>query len=225
VDALRLRFPLGFMGEIDAGYVFGSEFHFDRSAFFLRIKTYLAQTDVAFLILGFRENLLLGLDVARSLGGAGFWVEAGYVAADAFRKKRSESSRDFLRLSTGLDYSLSGSTYGFLEYHFNGGGASQAQDYLASLSNPALREASVFLLGKHYLIPGISHQFTPLLGLTAQALWNLSDGSVFLAPALEYSLTANLYLTAGGFWGKGALRRSEFGAYPETIYTSLNIYF
>jgi len=203
VDALRIRFPLGFMGEIDAGYVFGKDARFENSAFFLRTKTYAAKTDFSFLFLGFQKNLLLGVDIARSIGGAGFWMEGAYVLAGVFQGRESGSRNDYLRLSTGLDYSLSGKTYGFIEYHFNSGGASSPENYLPNFSNPALREGSVFLLGKHYLIPGVNHQITPLIVLTAEVLISLSDGSFFIAPTVEYNLAPNVYIAAGGFLGFG----------------------
>ncbi|MCP5053868.1 MAG: hypothetical protein GY940_42265, partial [bacterium] len=84
VDAVRVRVPLGMMDELDMGYVFGRDFEFGESAFFLRGKFYLMKTDVSLLLLGFRENLLMGFDVSRSIGGAGFWVEAAYVLAGVF---------------------------------------------------------------------------------------------------------------------------------------------
>jgi len=239
VDAVRVRIPLGFMGEIDAGYVFGRDFHFSRSAFFLRTKFYAAATDISLLLLGFRENMLIGLDVARSIGGAGFWLEGAYVAADAFPRDESAAVHDYIRMSTGLDYSFSGKTYGFIEYHFNSGGARNPGNYLANLSRPSMGEGSVFLMGRHYLIPGLNYQITPLITLTAEVLFNLEDGSFFAAPLVEYNLAANVYVAVGGFVGlgkspvspsgsdpsAGPVLRSEFGSYAEALYSSVRIYF
>lgn len=239
VDAVRVRIPWGFMGELDTGYVFGKDVLFKNSAFFLRAKNYIKKTDVSVILLGFRGNLLIGLDIARSIGGAGFWMEGGYVIADCFMGRNSGETNDYFRLSTGLDYSFSGKTYGFIEYHCNSGGASRPKDYLTNLSNPALSEGSVFLLGRHYLIPGINYQITPLIILTAEVLLNLSDGSFFTAPVVEYNLSQNVYVSAGGFLGFGKkpepvrnnsllqliTLRSEFGSYSNAFYTSFRVYF
>jgi hypothetical protein len=239
VDAVRVRIPWGFMGEVDTGYVFGKDVLFKNSAFFLRVKNYIKKNDVSLILLGFRRNLLLGLDLARSIGGAGFWMEGGYVIADFFMKRKSGEANDYFRLSTGLDYSFSGKTYGFIEYHFNGGGAGPPKDYLINLSNLALSEGAVFLLGKHYLIPGINYQITPLIVLSAEVLLNLSDGSFFTAPVVEYNLSQNVYISAGGFLGFGKkpepvqnsslpqliILRSEFGSYSNAFYTSFRVYF
>ena len=71
VDAVRLRVPIGFMGEIDAGWVFGDDFRQDNSAWFLRGRTNLARTDISGMVVGFRDHLMLGADMTRAIGGAG----------------------------------------------------------------------------------------------------------------------------------------------------------
>jgi hypothetical protein len=240
VDAVRLRVPIGFMGEIDAGYVFGDEFEFSQSAFFVRGKFYTARTDWSVLLVGFRENLLAGLDLTRDIGRAGFWMEGGYVFVDALDKNGISESPDYFRGSIGFDYSFWGDTYGFIEYHFNGAGSNRAEGYFDNLSTTAYTEGSVYLMSKHYLVPGVSHQLTPLITAAGEALVNLSDPSVFLAPNLEYNIAQDIYLAAGAYVGigrrpevvmlegLGSTRvsfRSEFGSYPDTYYSSFRIYF
>jgi len=82
VDGLRVRFPLGMMDELDVGFVAGKNFNSDKNAFFLRGKIYKLKTDISALLIAFRKHLLLGIDMARALGGAGFWLEAAYVIPD-----------------------------------------------------------------------------------------------------------------------------------------------
>ena len=240
VDAVRMRVPLGFMAEIDAGYVFGDEFEYSQSAFFLRGKFYAARTDWSVLLVGFRENLLAGLDFTRDVGGAGFWMEGAYVFVDALDKDGISRGPDYFRGSIGFDYSLGGGTYGFVEYHFNGAGSNRAESYFDNLSTTAYTEGSVYLMGKHYLAPGVSHQLTPLITAAGEALINLSDPSVFLAPNLEYNIAQDIYIAAGAYVGIGRRPefiiaadpgsnrvdfRSEFGSYPDTYYSSFRIYF
>lgn len=239
VDAVRVRIPLGFMGELDTGAIFGEDFSLKKSAFYLRGKFYVAKTDIAFLLLGFQENLMVGWDIARSLGGAGFWFEGAYVFVDAFKENKLDKGNGYLRTTLGLDYSFSGKTYGFLEYHFSSAGANRPEDYLRNLFKPGRLEGAVYLMGRHYLIPGINHQITPLLVFSGQALFNLSDFSIFLAPQWEYNISPNIYLSAGAFVGigkrpeiqvqdgslMGKRFHSEFGGYPDTYFTSFRIYF
>lgn len=239
VDAVRVRVPLGFMGELDTGYVFGEDFKFEKSAFYIRSKFYVARTDGSLLLLGFQRNLLAGLDIARSLGGAGFWIEAAYVFVDVFDNDRHTRKNDYFRSTVGLDYSFSGNTYVFIEYHFSGAGTNKPEEYLKNFARPGRPEGAVYLMGKHYLIPGLSYQITPLIMFSGEALFNLSDLSLFLAPQVEYNISQNIYLSAGAFVGMGetpeclvgedlipAKRfRSEFGGYPDTYFTSFRIYF
>jgi hypothetical protein len=239
VDAVRIRIPISLLEEIDAGYVFGEDFKFENSAMFLRGKFYYCQTDFSLLLAGFQENLLIGFDLARSLGGAGMWIEGGYVFADAFSSDNGKNSNDYFRSSMGLDYSLRNGTYLYIEYHLNQAGACKSEDYLNKFETAPYTEDSVYLMGRHYLAPGISHQITPLITFTGEVLINLSDPSLFLAPQLEYNIAENVYLSAGAYLGLGKSPEmvmdqsgepklqlgSEFGSYPDLYFTSFRVYF
>jgi hypothetical protein len=239
VDAIRVRMPIGLLGEMDAGYVFGRDFELERSAMFLRSKFNYLNTDISLLAVDFQENLLTGLDIARSIGGAGFWLETAYVFVDALNSDKSDCSQDYFRGSAGLDYSLRDGTYLFAEYHFNQAGAKKPDKYLTVIQDIAYREGSVYLLGRHYLAPGISHQLTPLITFSGEALLNMADPSIFVMPQLEYNIAEDIYVSAGAYVGLGdspkyvldrdynpSLRlRSEFGTYPDFYFTSFRVYF
>jgi hypothetical protein len=239
VDAVRARVPLSALAEFDAGYVFGKDFQFEQSAFFTRAKFYAMETDVALLLLGFREHLLAGIDIARSIGGAGFWLEAAYTFAEFLNDAATGKANDYFRGTIGLDYALSGKTYGFIEYHFSEAGAGAPENYLKNTAHPAFADGAVYLLGKHYLAPGLTHQITPLISFGGQALFNLADRSLFVSPTVEYNIAQNIYVSAGAFFGIGkrpeialdgplspVLKfRSEFGGYPDIYFSSFRIYF
>ncbi|MCP4155580.1 MAG: hypothetical protein GY757_48095 [bacterium] len=247
VDAVRVRIPLGTMSELDAGYVFGNKFKFENSAFFLRGKTYAFKTDIAVLMMGFRENLLVGLDVTRSIGGAGFWFETAYVEPAFFRKDENTSLEtttrpvwldedNYLRLSTGLEYKFGGKVYGILEYHFNSAGETNTARYDLVYGKTAYSEGTAYFLGKHYLNLGMTTELTPLMPFEAFLFINLGDGSLMLAPKLEYNIKEDIYLAVGAYLGigkapgtngleGGRIINSEFGAYPGMVFTSFRIYF
>ena len=234
VDAIRVRAPIGALGEFDIGGIFGDDFAFAQSAFFLRGQLNAVETDISTLLLGFRENLLLGLDLARGIGGAGFWFEAAYVFPSALADDTGDEAESYLRASIGLDYSFGGETYGFIEYHFNQAGAKEPENYLNNLTQPAYTDAGTYLLGRHYLAPGVVYQITPLIALTAQTLFNVTDPSILLSPQLEYNIAQDIYLSVGAFIGAGNRPetvddaeqfRSEFGGYPDIFFTSFRIYY
>jgi hypothetical protein len=225
VDALRFKTPLGQLGEIDLGVVFGEEFDASKSAAFLRTKTYVMKTDITLMAMYFRENALFGLDLARSIGDAGSWFEAAYVFSD------EGNDEDYLTLSIGADYSFTDKLYTYIEYHFNDAGREAPEDYFKARGETAFTDGAVYLLGRHYVAPGVRYLVSPLLIVVAQALINLSDGSVLASPALEYNLAEDIYLELGVFLGIGdgptvaPVPETEFGLYPDVYFASLNIYF
>jgi hypothetical protein len=158
------------------------------------------------------------------------WIDETADPKPANRQK-------YLRLSAGADYSFTDKLYGLIEYHYNGVGENDPEKYLTLVASKAVSEANVFFLGKHYLIPGATYQFTPLITGTAEVLTNLSDGSFYLSPSVEYNLAENVYLGAGAYIGIGKGTElnpaigepfavgSEFGLYPDIFYTSFRIYF
>jgi len=243
VDAIRARVPLGMMDELDFGYIPGKDFKFENSAFYARGKVYLFKTDFSFLLMGFRENLLIGLDITRSIGGAGAWLEAALVDPDFFNKESELTPQEkqyretYFRASIGMDYNFSGTFYGFCEYHFNSAGKSEPGEYGELFYETAYTEGAAYLMGKHYLNLGMTYQINPLLPFSGVVFVNLSDGSMTFSPSLEYNIAENVYLGGGAYIGIGKRPEildqsgnivrfhSEFGAYPAMFFTSFRIYF
>jgi hypothetical protein len=241
VDAVRVRVPLGPMDELDIGAVAGERFRAGTGAFYLRGKTRALDTDVSAVAMAFRRHLLLGVDLARSVGGAGAWLEAAYVIPAAFSGSEAEEEKDYFRASAGLDYNFGPKTYGFVEYHFSSAGGQEPGSYLGLAGTTPYREGAVYLLGRHYLSVGGTYQITPLLPFTGLVIANIGDLSLVLAPSLEFNLSQNVYLAGGAYLGLGKrpeflapppgpgappdLLRSEFGSYPDMIYASFRVYF
>ncbi len=241
VDAVRVRVPLGMMSELDVGYLPGRDFKFRNSAFYLRGKTYFWQTDASLLLTGFRENLLMGLDLTRAIGGAGTWVEAAYVIPGALAKDSDSPKKDeknYFRLSVGADYNFGGKVYTFFEYHYSSAGEVK-ESYNDVFDKTAFKDGSVYLLGRHYLNIGATYEITPLIPFTGMVIVNLADGSLTFSPSVEYNIKEDIYLALGAYIGIGkrpeitttcnlgdcTVYHSEFGAYPSMVYTSFRVYF
>ena len=239
VDAVRVRIPLGMMDEIDVGYVAGHDLQADESAFFFRGKIYKLKTDISVLAVGFRQHLLVGIDLARAVGGAGAWLEAAWMIPDAFRDSRRPGEKKSVRLSLGLDTILADGLYGFAEYHFNSAGSQRPEQYMELFDSVPYRDGSVYLMGRHYVNVGATYQLHPLVPVTGLVIVNLSDGSWIFSPSAEYNIAENIYLAAGAYVGSGKrpehvlgplttqplLLHSEFGTYPDMVFTSFRIYF
>lgn len=214
VDGVRFQHPMGQLGEVDVGVITGHNADADTSAAFLQVRTNVGGHDLQFAVSRFARQTLLGGGVQTSLGNFGFWLEAAQVSGE----------EDYLRLSTGLDYAFSENIYGLVEYHYNGAGSDTPADYIASLDTAPYRVGGVFLLGKHYLIPAVSVQLTPLWSLSLQSLANLSDRSMFLSLSAVYNVTENAYMDFGFYYFPGQ-DLTEYGSNPATLYASLRYYF
>ena len=233
VDAVRVQIPIGAMGEFDGGCVFGENFGFERSVLFLRSQLNAVETDFSIVLLRFREHLMAGFDMARGIGPAGFWFEGAYVSPNV-PDDSNKGANAYLRTSVGLDYSFGGVTYGFIEYHFSGAGAKYPENYLSNLTEPAYTDGAVYLMGRHYLAPGMAFQITPLVSLSLQTLLNISDSSAFVSAQIEYNIAQDIYLSVGALIGIGnppetegetPQFRSEFGGYPNVYFSSFRFYF
>lgn len=225
VDAVRIKRPLSEMGELDMGLVLGDDFKPKESAAFLRLKTYQLKTDITLMTVFFRENILAGVDIVRSIGDAGAWLEAAQVFANAADDYMPDEN--YFRLSIGSDYSFTEKSYAYIEYHYNGAGKGRKENYRLSSDETAFTDGAVYLLGRHYLAPGFTYEIMPLLTFSGNALINLNDLSSLVSPILEYSVMQDIYASLGAFIGIGntSSPESEFGLYPDVYYTALNIYF
>ncbi|MCK5583115.1 MAG: hypothetical protein KAI33_04960, partial [Elusimicrobiales bacterium] len=205
-----------------------------ESAAFLRTKFYKDGTDIALIAQAFKNNLLIGANFARDIKGAGLWLEAAHTYVQAFSGHLKEE--DFFRLSIGADYNFQifDGVLGFIEYHYNGAGSSDKNDYISQTAKTAYTDAGVYLLSKQYLIPGFSTSLTPLISANASIIYNLNDYSSYFTPRLEYNIKTNMYLGLGANLpiGKKAvyarsliLPESEFGLYSDYYYSSIRLYF
>jgi len=244
VDALRLTLPTGDLSEIDLGLVMGKDGKMENSAIFLRTRLYFYNTDISLMAMDFKNNLMLAFDMTRSISEAGFWLEAAHVFASQFNGHIKKE--DYFRLVSGVDFSFPDNTYLFVEYHYNSAGTQTKEEYITNTIrtiNPisgittlktAYAHGGTYLMGRHYLLPGVTYEFTPLFSGTMHSLINLTDLSTYMGISVEYSLNQNIFLEAGSFMalGKSAdmqgaalTPNSEFGLYSKMIYAGIRFYF
>jgi hypothetical protein len=234
VDALRVKFPLGLLGEFDGGIVAGRHFKVAESAAFLRTKFYKSGTDITLIAQAFKNNLLLGANIVRDIKGAGVWTEFAHTYAQYFSGHLKKE--DFFRLSIGADYNFQifDGVLGFIEYHYNGSGVKDKNKYILQATKTAYTDAGVYLLSKQYLIPGFSTSLTPLISANLSAICNLHDSSAYFTPRFEYNIKTNIYLGLGAnipigrkavYAGALIMPESEFGLYSDYYYSSIRLYF
>jgi hypothetical protein len=225
VDTVRVNYSLGALSLLDIGYVLGEDLIFSKSAAFVRLKTNVVATDVSAIVMDFKNNLMLGIDFARSIGNASAWFESAYVVPRYFKKSESANLDNYYRATIGMDYKLTESIYSYIEYHYNGAGTGDSQRYLYSQFKVPYKEGGVYLYGVHYVAPGMTYEMSALWKLTAQCLYNFNDTSIFNNLLLEYNIVQDAFIDLGAYMPLGRLQKSEFGNYPKTIYTALRMYF
>jgi hypothetical protein len=135
---------------------------------------------------------------------------------------------DVLRFSIGADRSFSVAgrdLYMVLEYQRDGYGARDPADYAAVLLSAPYQRGELQVIGRNELALQASWQATPLLTPELLAVWNLDDGSLLLTPAASYSLSNEMYVRGGFYFGIGAGRTTEYGVVPSSLYLSLTAFF
>jgi hypothetical protein len=173
---------------------------------------------------------LLGGGIERAIGDMGFWFEAAYMFLE------QEQVDSYWRSSVGVDYALTDSVIGMIEYHYSGAGADDPDDYLDLVELEPYQDAGVYLLGQHYLIPAVSWTATPLTFVTASGFFNLNDNSMFFSVVAEQSWSDNLYSDFGVYLSYGdnpvfdpvsgeLVLGSEFGTLPLSAYASIRYYY
>ena len=142
---------------------------------------------------------------------------------------------DFVRASLGLDYAFTEFTFGQVEYHYNGAGSDDPDDYISIANSHPYQRGGVFLFGEQYLIPTLSVQLSPLWVVNAVAILNLSDDSSFISLSAAHNVAENFYMDYGIYLFSGddldisplgaPMLGSEYGSNPDMFYTSLRYYF
>lgn len=230
IDALRYQAELGDFSTLDVGLIIGEDAEKANSAVFLRGEDSINGNDIEGIVIKLDDAWLLGGGVERALGDIGFWFETAYMHLN------NKNSDSYWRTSIGSDYAISDTIITMLEYHYNGAGSSNPSDYLDLLSAEPYQKAGIFLLGQHYLIPGVSWVASPLVSVNANGFFNMGDQSVFFSLSSEVNWSDNLYSDFGTYLSYGDTLQydnptqsvnfgSEFGAYPISLYASLRYYF
>lgn len=225
VDAIRYQSPLGDLGEFDIGLVLGDGARTENSAAFMQLRGNVNGKDLQFVLTRFAQQTMIGAGVQTAIADFGFWFEAANVRGDV----------DYTRVSVGLDYAFTENTFAMIEYHYNGAGSDNPNEYLSLLGTVPYQKGGIFLLGKEYLMPSLSIQLSPLWRLGLQVIVNLSDASAFLSISAEYNLAENFYMDFGLYHFRGdeltiappgtPILESEYGTNPAMAFASLRYYF
>ncbi len=250
IDAIRYQADLGDLAVLDIGLIIGEHAKKENSAAFIRGKNSINGNDIEAMFIALDDAWLVGGGLERAIGDFGFWFETAFMQwhekvddlEDLTVSTSTPYQNSYWRTSLGADYAINQDIILMLEYHYNGAGSDNPEEYLTLSTQAPYQKAGVFLLGTNYLIPAITWLATPLLSISASTFYNINDHSLFINIASETSWTENLYSDFGLYLSSGdnlqydsnnnnlaednsLLLGSEFGSYPVSFYASLRYYF
>ncbi len=210
VDLVQVTVPLGALSGAEAVFAPGAGAGRHRVAG--RLRGHVGEYDWTLMGGRFAERWVLGGDFAGYVGDGGLRGEAAL--------SRGSTGRWDLRAVVNGDYTFAGGWYVFVEGHFNGPGAARSSAY----DPKVILEGSTTNLGRWYAATGITYLWSPLVTATLYGVQNVTDGSVMAGPGLTWSAFQNAEVTDGIyiFIGSGD---SEFGAYRDAAFVSLQVFF
>jgi hypothetical protein len=140
------------------------------------------------------------------------------------------------RATAGVDY-FSSNWQVSGEYHFNGFGTTNADNYLSAAREASFQRGETYFLGRHYT--GLSGTYTGLnkFRFSMTGIANLADPSGLVAPSIMYEMSSNSDLTLGAYRGFGEepriqttaasplQLRSEYGTYGGFYYAQFRGFF
>lgn len=221
VDAIRLRKPIGEMGELDVGVLIGPDDK--KSALYLAVKLPTEKYELQPLIAYYQQATLLGFDYLNSIEGSNIWLEIAHTITD--------DGNEYARASLGVNRIFTAEFTGVLEYHYNGSGSNDVDEYVNLLTGFAIMKGGSHLLSTNYLSASGVWQYSPLTTLAFSIQSNLMDSSSLLNLSAERSITNEFVFNIGVYSGVGKSSevltsyKSEFGQIPATLFTRLRYYF
>ncbi|MGK9368768.1 hypothetical protein ACSSWA_07695 [Melioribacter sp. Ez-97] len=207
-DAISSMFYLGDF--TDLNLVFNPSDKIDESNFGFRFRTNYGEYDFSLIGGRFDNRNVVGIDFAGNLFDAGIRGEGIY----------SYRGSGYLKFILGADYQFSSKLYGLVEYHYNGEGKTDKENYDLF----RLLRGEIINLSRHYLAAMTSYQIHPLATLTLTSVRNFNDNSGYLMINGVYSASDNTSISLGTLITYGTAR-SEFGYYPKALFMQADYYF
>jgi len=172
----------------------------------------------------FELSVLGGAVADRAVAGGGVQGELfdglGVRAEGHARLGDDESDGPEVLTSVGVEHRFQSSLFLQLEYFHNGIGASDPEDYVATLLRGL---GDLPYLGRHLLGASASYEITPLCNGTVLGLANLVDGSTLWTAYVEYSLLDEATLALSASVPVGAGPRGDLGGFAVEIPTEFGL--
>lgn len=213
-DAIRVQYYTGYTSSLDVAYKIDHE---ERSTYAARYV--FNQWNYDWQLMGGvmnQEYYVAGLGWAGSIKGAGFSGEASYyspmISDTAFQKTLIATVSFNYTFSKGLFLHTS------LLYNSNGSTGKAGRGFFVMMDNISALD---YTLSMAQVFAQVSYPLTPLIKIDMSGIINPFDGSFYLGPSVDFSLTedVSLYFIAQTFFGEPG---SEYGDYGQMYFARIS---
>lgn len=205
-DAIRVQYYTGYTSSLDVAYKID---HKERSTYAARYV--FNHWNYDWQLMGGvmnQEYYVTGLGWSGDIKGAGFSGEASYYSPMI----NDTSFKETLIATISLNYTFSNSLYIHSSYLYNSQGTTgkAGRGFFMMMDNISALD---YTLSKGQVFAQVSYPLTPLIQLDMSGIMNPYDGSFYLGPSVNFSLTedVSLYLIAQTFFGDGETEYGDFG--------------
>ncbi|MFW5707262.1 MAG: hypothetical protein ACOC12_05040 [Bacteroidota bacterium] len=183
-DAVRIQYYMGFASRLEVAWSPASEWEETTGAMLWSFNT--NGFDVQALAGIYRNRSALGVGWAGNIGGAGFKGEGTWFY---HLEDQQGADRGNLVLATGFDYMFSSSTFGVIEFLYNGGYQPGQAAFL--LLNQSLRPDNI-MISEYAVTLSLQHPFSPVFNGSLAVMSLPDQEAFFISPSAIWSVITNL---------------------------------
>jgi hypothetical protein len=205
-DAIRLQYYTGYTSGFDAAYKIDSQ---NRSSYALKYA--LNHWNYDWQLMGGvmnQEYYVAGLGWSGDIRGAGFNGEASYFKPIAIDTELKET----LLATVSLNYTFANSLFINFSALYNSQGTTgnAGRGFFSLIDNISALD---YTLSKGQLFGQVSYPLTPLINADISSIINPFDGSFYLGPSIDFSLSddVSFYVIAQTFFGAEGTEYGDFG--------------
>ncbi len=205
-DAVRVQYYTSYTSSLDLAYKIDNQ---DKSSYAMKYSFNLWNYDLQIMGGVMNEDYYMaGLGWSGDIKGAGFSGEASY-----FKPITSGAGfKETVLVSISANYTFKNSLYINFSALYNSQGTTEkaGRGFFSLINNLTVLD---YTKSKAELFGQISYSVTPLIRVDLSSILNPFDGSFYLGPSVNFSLTDNISfdLIAQTFFGKSGTEYGDFG--------------
>ena len=219
VNALNISFPMGDLGSLS--FILSPDNDMEHTSYGTRFKNNIFDYDYSFSLTRFHntdrelygvpEKALLGVDFSgQIIGEIGIFGEGVFVNHKYSGLEYTDIDSSYFQTTVGFDYTLDNGIYFMGEYHYNGLGKNDMDNYnVTDLINLYSGEMSGF--GTNYIFFMAKYDFFDNYIFSINNLFNIDDKSGVIMPNLEYLFSEDISITINSSIFIGDRKKSEYG--------------